>query len=481
MRIISKDEIEYSEVSYNELYGDMRIDSQYYEPFYLRNAEKIAAKPHKAVKDFMFTPQYGISIAMNEECKGFKILKMDDIIGILANDEKVKYADISQKLFDQFRLKKYDVLFNRVNSDEFVGRTGIYLLEGEHTFASYLVRITSEHTYQNFYFTVFLNCSYGNHALQRVKRRAVNQANINAQELKELIVPFPQIEFQKAIEKLIIEAHTEKLNSVNYYKQANKILLMELGLDKWQPTADIFKISNTIYQTDKSISTVLFSDVGSLDRIDAEYWQDYLVELEEKIASYKHGCRTLGEVCNIHDRNFIPEKEMEYKYIELANIGLFGNILGHTKALGGYLPTRARRLVRPGHVVVSSIEGSLSSCALITNEYDKAICSSGFHVIDSDIINSETLTVLLKSEPFQHLLKKGCNGTILTAINKRFFSLIPIPHIPKETQKEILIKIQDMYKKQFRANQLIEVAKRSVEIYIEQDEKAGLKFINENT
>ena len=78
---------------------------------------------------------------------------------------------------------------------------------------------------------------------------------------------------------------------------------------------------------------------------------------------------------------------------------------------GKDLPTRARRIVEQGDVIVSSIEGSLSSCALITKEYDQSLCSTGFYVLRSSVLNPETLLTLFKSFPLQQLMKKGCSGT----------------------------------------------------------------------
>jgi len=104
---------------------------------------------------------------------------------------------------------------------------------------------------------------------------------------------------------------------------------------------------------------------------------------------------------------------------------------------GEDLPSRARRKVAAGDVIVSSIEGSLESIALITEEYDNALCSTGFYVVQSDVLNSKVLLVLLKSIVGQLQLKKGCSGTILTAINKEEFSRIAIPKIEAEKQVEI--------------------------------------------
>ena len=119
----------------------------------------------------------------------------------------------------------------------------------------------------------------------------------------------------------------------------------------------------------------------------------------------------------------------------------------------------------------------MESIALITEEYDNALCSTGFHVIQSDVLNSKVLLVLLKSIIGQLQLKKGCSGTILTAINKEKFSKIAVPKIREEKQSEIEQKVIESFSLRRRAKDLLEHAKRAVEIAIEQDEQAAIDWL----
>jgi restriction endonuclease S subunit len=145
--------------------------------------------------------------------------------------------------------------------------------------------------------------------------------------------------------------------------------------------------------------------------------------------------------------------------------------------IGEELPSRARRLIAETDVIISSIEGSLDSCALVTKEYDSALCSTGFYVLRSDKINSETLLVLFKSEPMQNLLKQGCSGTILTAINKDEFLNIPVPLIDAPKQQQIAALVEESFALKKQSEHLLDIAKRAVEIAIEQDEKTALEYI----
>lgn len=187
----------------------------------------------------------------------------------------------------------------------------------------------------------------------------------------------------------------------------------------------------------------------------------------------------MSKICKLYDQNFIPTENKEYKYIELSNIDSNGQINDSTIDYGLNLPTRARRLIKANQVIISSIEGSLDKCAIVSYKFDKSICSTGFYVIDSLTINSETLLVLFCSNLMQLQLKQGCSGTILTAINKDAFNSLILPLIDTEIQKKIKDKIQQMGLAIQRSKKLLAIAKKGVEKAIESDEDTAIKWINQ--
>lgn len=127
--------------------------------------------------------------------------------------------------------------------------------------------------------------------------------------------------------------------------------------------------------------------------------------------------------------------------------------------------------------MVSSIEGSLQSVALVTDDYDNALCSTGFYVVRSDTINPETLLVLFKSEAYQNLFKQACTGTILTAMPKEFFERIPMPVIDLAVQQSIAEKVQASFSARSQSQHFIELAKQAVERAIESSETEALDWL----
>ena len=131
-----------------------------------------------------------------------------------------------------------------------------------------------------------------------------------------------------------------------------------------------------------------------------------------------------------------------------------------------------------GDIIISSIEGSLQSCAIITEEYDGALCSTGFYVLSPRSINSETSLVLFKSSAIQALLKRACTGTILTAMNKDEFTAINLPVINKDIQNKIADVIRQSTILHSKSKHLLKITKTAVEIAIEQGEAAAIKLLD---
>ena len=145
--------------------------------------------------------QYGLSSKMSQAGK-YPIIKMDDIVNGNVVPDKVKYINLDKKTFENFRLEKGDILFNRTNSYELVGRTGIFLLDGEYVFASYLIRLRPKgQVADSFYLTSYL--IFSNEKLRRLATRAVHQANINATTLQKVMVLIPPLHEQQKIAEIL--------------------------------------------------------------------------------------------------------------------------------------------------------------------------------------------------------------------------------------------------------------------------------------
>ncbi len=267
------------------------------------------------------------------------------------------------------------------------------------------------------------------------------------------------MEVQKSIRKYFDNAYSKLQTSKSLYKQAEEILLKELNFENYKPKYELTFEAG-------------IEEVEEAKRFDADYFQPKYKKIEKRIEEYGGGFYFLDDE-EIKDKNFFPKEDKEYCYIELSNVSGNGEINGFTKELGKNLPTRARRKVKEGEIIISSIEGSLSSCALITKEYGGCLCSNGFYVVDSTKINPETILVLFKSLIIQNLLKRGCKGTILTAIPKNELQKIKVPLLSPTIQEKIAEKIQESFKLRKESKELLEKAKKMVEDELEAEASKG--------
>lgn len=315
-----------------------------------------------------------------------------------------------------------------------------------------IIRIKND--YSPYVLSTFLLSKYGKIQTSREATGNV-QLNLFIYKLKELEIPqfFP--DFQSKIEQTVKSAHAKLAESKSLYSEAEDILLSELGLKNWHPrntNVNVKKLKESFLQT---------------GRLDSEYYLPRYEDYAHLIEHYRGGYCQFSNVCMINEANYVPAANEKYTYIELGNIGSYGNITDCTVAYGKDLPSRARRVVHTNNVILSSVGGSLQSCALISSEYDNAICSTGFFVVRSNAINSETLLTLFKSEVMQNLLKQSCSGTILTAINHTELQKIVVPKIRKEVQDKIAENIQKSIALRNKSKSLLENAKVQVENVIQ--------------
>ena len=140
--------------------------------------------------------KYGTSSPAVENGK-YKYLRMNNITttGYLDLND-LKYINISDEEYEKCVVRKGDIVFNRTNSREHVGKTCLYDLDEEMIIAGYLIRVRLNNTVNPRFFSEFMNIPYMKLVLRKTARGAVNQSNINSQELKRLKIPVPPLDLQ---------------------------------------------------------------------------------------------------------------------------------------------------------------------------------------------------------------------------------------------------------------------------------------------
>lgn len=459
------DGLECSEIYFSQIDLRDRFDSDYYTKNYLHISDQMSKVPTKKLGKLATTVASAFYPAATQlysegdtafvrcvDCVSYPVITKDQD----SKFEKIPYSFGKENKGISF-IKAEDIIITKVGTPCYASILTDY---DEIALSRTVMGLTGIHGINPYYLMVFLRCKYGFEQLFR-QRELTIQYQLTLPRVKAVDVFVADDKLQKTVKWLCGKSRKLQKESNESYQLAEQTLV------------EIVKCPDFSTTSTHSIKSINESFVRS-GRLDAEYYQPKY----ESIAQKLNTSETVLSLCNLYDKNFDPQEKQSYQYIELADVGQSGDISDVDIQYGSDLPTRARRIVKSGQIIVSSVEGSLQSCALITDEYDGALCSTGFYVLDSDYINSETLLVLFKSEPIQALMKQHCSGTILTAISKDELLSMPLPMIDEDVQKVIAAKVQESFALRQQSKQLLEYAKQAVEMAIEQGEDAALEWLN---
>ena len=170
----------------------------------------------KAFGDLTVSINYGTSLPATEGGQ-YPYLRMNNLTDNGYLDlSNLKYIDISDEDLEKCLVKDGDILFNRTNSREKVGKTALYDREDNMVIAGYIIRVRTNRNFLNPIFAVrYMNMPELKNHLRKICRGAVNQANINSKEMAAIPFLVPPIELQNQFATKIkkIEAQKESIES----------------------------------------------------------------------------------------------------------------------------------------------------------------------------------------------------------------------------------------------------------------------------
>ncbi|WP_438451339.1 restriction endonuclease subunit S [Vibrio alginolyticus] len=303
--------------------------------------------PNVSLADLLDLSQYGLSVSSVENGQ-YPMFKMNNFRNGFMSEKGVDTVNLDETEFDKYRLEYGDILFNRTNSIDLVGKTGIFTLEGDYVFASYLVRLKVNRDIADpFYLNYFMNFDATKLRLRSLATKAVSQANINPTQLKKLLkVPLLPLSEQRKIAQILSTwdkaiATTEKL--IDTSKQQKKALMQQLL-------------------------------TGKKRLVNPETGKAFEGEWE------RHAMSDLAFI----DRKSLGKKtpdDFKFQYISLSDVAV-GSI---SKELEVHkfasAPSRARRVIQEGDILLSTVRPNLKGFAKVSGNHADCIASTGFSVL----------------------------------------------------------------------------------------------------
>lgn len=446
-------------INLSDLGGARRIDPEFYQRDYLSARDRVLLLPTKTIEQMSTSVlsfgAYSLCNYIIWRESGIPYLKAENILdGYIDFSEAMFIDEDVHNILAKSAVSEGQVLFSMSGT---TGNAAVaYKIPPKLNASQDVAKITLKQGHSPFYVAAFLNSRYGRLQTQREIVGSVQQ-HVFLWQIKNFIVPIVSKESEARIDAAQREGLDQLSRSHTLYLQAEHLLLEELGLQDFHPTYELSYTSS-------------LSKAFGLHRVDAEYFRPAYDQVTEKVTSYKNGYTTLLNSAEPVKPDFDPAKHPDnsFNYVELADIDAsIGVIHSASEIKGEEAPSRARRVIRRGDVIVSSVEGSLEKVALVDEEHEGSLASTGFFQFRARTAYPEVFLILSKSIVLQAQFKRECAGTILTAVPNGSLKRILVPVLPSEFQQKITSLVQQSREARKKARELLEQAKSTVEQAIE--------------
>lgn len=146
----------------------------------------------------------------------------------------------------------------------------------------------------------------------------------------------------------------------------------------------------------------------------------------------------VGDVANLIDERQDPRqrKANTFNYVEIGDIDGRTGLVGHQRLIAGEAPSRARKIIRAGDVLVSTVRPERGTVGVVPKHLDGAICSTGFAVLRCQAIHPTALAWLLKSEIVKRQMVRQNTGISYPTIEESTCLSLFLP-ITKSQLKEM--------------------------------------------
>lgn len=469
------DGLEAAEVLWSDLEFTRRLDSEYYRPGFLALEAKLLNKETCCIQDrasFLIGP-FGSSFLVEnyEEESPYRYVRGKDVKPFfVTDDDNVHIPKSDYERLGRYHLRKNDILISVVGT---LGNASIVTEEIiPAVFSCKSTVIRSKDIDFSRYLLAYLNSDTGKNLLIRKARGAI-QTGLNLDDLKTALVFLPDEIFREFISKIVQFSKLRLDQSKQIYKEAEDVLLSNLGLNNWQPTEENISVKSFV------------ASFGTSRRLDAEHYQPKFDQLVTKLkGTAKLTC--LGQLLTCCQKGKQP------KYFDEKD-----------EISGGY-PVVNSKQVRKGEVILEDSRyaplprgkepliiskddvlingtgvGTIGRCAPYLHKQE-ALPDTEVTVLRSDVLDPVYLSVYLNSIAGQLQIEKYLQGSSgIIRVYPKDILMFQIWQAPETIQETIKEKVEESHQKREQSYHLLEIAKVGVEKAIETDEAISTKWIQQ--
>ena len=388
-------------------------------------------------------------------------------------ENNVKY--VSEKAYNFLQKSKLfggEILINKIGNPGqmfLMPKLDIPMTLGMNLF---MVRLKNNSILNNYYVYIFFNTKIGKNIIYRKINGAV-PLTIDKKAINSLPVPIFSNTFQSQIENLVRTSYDKLKESKKLYKEAEDLLLEELGLKDYQPS-------------DKNIAIKSFSQsFGVSGRLDSEYYQPKYDEILEKIKSYKGGWDYIANIVDWQKGVEVGSEayqEAGKGFLRVSDFSKFG-IENISKKISNELYEELKDNFKPQVGDILFTKDGTIGLSYVVKENLEAIISGAFLRLTLQEkyknFSKETLVLIFNSIVSKMQVEQLSGGAIIAHLKPSDFENFVIPIIDNKIQEKIEQKIQVSFQLKKESKELLDLAVKAVEIAIEKDENKAMEFIDE--
>ena len=467
--------MQYSIVAFNKITknSDFRIDAECYTPDHLEVERSISKKNFNIVEDYATSVinfgAYSLCNYIEFLDSGKPFLVTEDINNNVIETSRLHYiSEEVHLLLHKSHCFKGQVLLTMAGA--YLGQAAVFNEDFECSSNQAIAKITLKPNSINpYYLSTFLNCRYGQSQIERF-RTGTGQPNLNLGLIKTMKIVETSNHFQGAIDKGVNTALELRREGISIYEEAQIFLLSELGLTNWQPKHRLTFVKN-------------YSDTEQAGRIDADYFQPFYEEVNDKLQST--GFVLAENICSQINYGTVPtspysEDNSGVPYIKGLNLK---NPRVDTEKLDYItntddLPNKV--FTKEGDIIISQM-GTVGNCGVVSREQENWVFASftiRIRIADKSKYDPYFVALYIETiaKPY-YLMRNIAQASVRQNTDLPTIKQMPISNLPFEKQQQISQKIIESFNLSKQSKHLLECAKRAVEIAIEQDEQTAIDYI----
>jgi restriction endonuclease S subunit len=418
----------WSVVNTAQFVGAFRLDAEFWQPEYLAVEKAIGKLHHLKLGELTTSIRKGVFNILADSYveEGIPFYRSSNVGQIIPKESGLAFITNAKHASEsKTGLKRGDIMLAKTGREA----ASVVLCDECNVSQDVIAVRVDQKKVNPFYLAVFLNTTAGASQMRRWFQGQV-QLHLSLPDARQVLVPLPTEKFQQHIETLINRAESELASAETVTLALENVLTRALGLEHLDTSSALFFERR-------------FADLLTDQRFDSDYFSPRYRRVLSQLAKSK---LTIGDVVSPVSRKFnltASKGDETFRYVEIGSLTRDGHAEPEEIKVAE-APSRAKWVARAGDVLTSTVRPIRRLSAIVSEEQDGVVCSSGFAVLRpiSSMIEPEVLLTYLRLPIICEILDLHTTASMYPAIPTERLLKIPISLPTQSVRNEIVSGVQ---------------------------------------